>query len=67
MKCVNDFNNGYAGYISKAEVIDLVYQLTNDYLHTNISEADGDKSYNCGFKDALTGIRNYIRGKIENL
>lgn len=67
MKCVNDFNNDYVGYISKAEVIDLVYQLTNDYLHTNISETDGDKSYNCGFNDALTGVRNYIRREIKNL
>ena len=67
MKCINNFHNDYAGYISKAEVIDLVYQLTNDYLHTNINETDGDTSYNCGFKDALTGVRNYIRREIENL
>ena len=67
MKCINDFHNYYAGYINNAEVIDLVYQLTSDYLHTNISETDGDNSYNCGFKDALTGVRNYIRREIENL
>lgn len=67
MKCVDDFHSDYAGYISKAEMIDLVYQLTSDYLHTNISETDGDKNYNCGFKDALTGVRNYIRREIANL
>ena len=32
-----------------------------------LNETDGDTSYNCGFKDALTGVRNYIRREIENL
>ena len=67
MQRIENFNNGYSGYISKAEVIDLVYQLTHDYLCTNIIETSGDKSYNCGFKDALTGVRNYIRREIRDL
>ena len=52
--------------MNKAQLIDWIYQLSDDYLSVNYDKDSGDIGYNLGFKSGIEGLRNYIRKEIEN-
>ena len=52
--------------MNKAQLINWIYQLSDNYLSVNYDKDSGDIGYNLGFKSGINGLRNYIRKEIEN-
>lgn len=46
--------------MKKAEVIELIYQLSEEYLGINYDKNSGDVAYNLGMKDGIEGFREYV-------
>lgn len=50
--------------MNKAQLIDWIYQLSEEYLRTNYDKNGVDIGYNTGLKDGIVGFRNYLRTEI---
>lgn len=52
--------------MNKAQLIDWIYQLSEEYLGTNYDKNSNDYEYNVGIKDGIEGFRNYLRREIRD-
>ena len=50
--------------MNDAQIIDLIYHLSEEYLATNYSKDTNDIGYNLGIKDSIEGFRNFVRIEI---
>ena len=56
-----NYNYGEMVNMNKAQLIEFIYHLSEEYLGTNYDRNSGDIAYNLGMKEGIEGFRNYLR------
>lgn len=46
--------------MNKAQLIEYIYQMSDEYLATNKNPKSGDLAYELGLKEGIEGFRRYI-------
>lgn len=46
--------------MNKAQLIEYIYQMSDEYLATNKNSKSGDLAYELGLKEGIEGFRRYI-------
>lgn len=51
--------------MNEDQLIEKIYELSEEYLGTNYDKNSGDISYYTGMKDGIKGFRSYVRREFE--